>query len=188
MKKVLIVDDASVVRFMIKKILMQGDFEIVGEAVNGIDALTKYKELRPDIVTMDITMPEADGIQATKDIIAFDENAKVVIMSGIEQKEMLWQAIKAGAASYIVKPFENDRVISTLNEVIEKTVVTEFGLWILDPLFSIFSQSEFRNLKCVGGITIPARTCRSDGLATGFSPFYTDDRRQKMALTKNGNR
>ena len=120
MKKVLIVDDASVVRLMIKKALKEGDFEIVGEAVNGIDALTKYKELRPDIVTMDITMPEADGIQATKDIIAFDENAKVVIMSGIEQKEMLWQAIKAGAASYIVKPFENDRVLSTLNEVIGK--------------------------------------------------------------------
>jgi two-component system chemotaxis response regulator CheY len=120
MKKVLIVDDASVVRLMIKKALKEGDFEIVGEAVNGIDALTKYKELRPDIVTMDITMPEADGIQATKDIIAFDENAKVVIVSGIEQKEMLWQAIKAGAASYIVKPFENDRVISTLNEVIGK--------------------------------------------------------------------
>ncbi len=117
MKKVLIVDDASVVRLMIRKVLMQGGFEIVGEAVNGIDALTKYKELRPDVVTMDITMPEADGIQATKDIIAFDEDAKVVILSGIDQKEMLWQAIKAGAASYIVKPFENDRVLSTLKEV-----------------------------------------------------------------------
>ena len=117
MKKVLIVDDASVVRLMIKKVLKEGDFEIVGEAVNGIDALAKYKELRPDVVTMDITMPEADGIQATKDIIAFDENAKVVIMSGIDQKEMLWQAIKAGAASYIVKPFENDRVLTTLKEV-----------------------------------------------------------------------
>ncbi len=117
MKKVLIVDDASVVRLMIRKVLMQGGFEIVGEAVNGIDALTKYKELRPDVVTMDITMPEADGIQATKDIIAFDEDAKVVILSGIDQKEMLWQAIKAGAASYSVKPFENDRVLSTLKEV-----------------------------------------------------------------------
>jgi len=117
MKKVLIVDDASVVRLMIKKVLNKGDFEIVGEAANGTEALTKYKDLRPDVVTMDITMPEVDGIQATKDIMAFDENAKVVIMSGIDQKEMLWQAIKAGAVSYIVKPFENDRVISTLNEV-----------------------------------------------------------------------
>lgn len=117
MKKVLIVDDASVVRLMIRKVLMQDDFEIVGEAVNGVEALTKYKELRPDVVTMDITMPEVDGIQATKDIIAFDENAKVVILSGIDQKEMLWQAIKAGAASYIVKPFENERVLSALKEV-----------------------------------------------------------------------
>ncbi|MBT6045497.1 MAG: response regulator [Candidatus Scalindua sp.] len=118
MKRVLIVDDASVVRLMIRKVLTQSGFEMAGEAVNGIDALAKYKELMPDVGTMDITMPEVDGIQATKDIIAFDENAKVVIMSGIDQKEMLWQAIKAGAASYIVKPFEKDRLISTLNEVI----------------------------------------------------------------------
>ncbi len=117
MKKVLIVDDASVVRLMIKKVLKQGGFEIAGEAVNGIDALIKYKELRPDVVTMDITMPEADGIQATKDIIAFDEDAKIIILSGIDQKEMLWQAIKAGAVSYIVKPFENDRVLTALKEV-----------------------------------------------------------------------
>ncbi len=117
MKRVLIVDDASVVRLIIKKALQQGGFEIVGEAINGIDALAKYKELKPDIVTMDITMPEADGIQATKDIIAFDENAKIVMLSGIDQKEMLWKAIKAGAASYIVKPFENDRILATLNDV-----------------------------------------------------------------------
>jgi two-component system chemotaxis response regulator CheY len=117
MKRVLIVDDASVVRLLIKKVLVKGGFEIVGEAVNGVDALAKYKELKPDIVTMNITMPEADGIQATKDIIAFDANAKIVMLSGIDQKEMLWQAIKAGSSSYIVKPFENDRILSTLNEV-----------------------------------------------------------------------
>lgn len=118
MKRVLIVDDASVVRLLIKKVLLQNDFEIAGEATNGADALAKYKELKPDIVTMDITMPEVDGIQATKDIVAFDENAKIVMLSGIDQKEMLWQAIKAGAASYIVKPFENARILSTLNEVL----------------------------------------------------------------------
>lgn len=119
MKKVLIVDDASVVRLMMKKILNQGDFTVVGEAANGREALEKYKELRPDVVTMDMVMPEADGIQATKDITAFDTNAKVVIVSGIDQKEMLMQAIKAGASSYIVKPFEYERVISTLNEILE---------------------------------------------------------------------
>ena len=118
MKKVLIVDDASVARLMIKRILTQSDFTIIGEATNGKDALVKYKELKPDVVTMDMIMPEADGIQATKDIIAFDKNAKVVIVSGIDQKEMLAQAINAGASSYIVKPFESDRVISTLNEVL----------------------------------------------------------------------
>jgi two-component system, chemotaxis family, chemotaxis protein CheY len=118
MKRVLIVDDANVARLMIKKVLQQNDFEIVGEAVNGIDALTKYKELKPDLVTMDITMPEADGIQATKDIIAFDADAKIVMLSGIDQKEMLWKAIKAGASSYVVKPFENDRILSTLNDVL----------------------------------------------------------------------
>lgn len=120
MKRVLIVDDACVVRLMIKKAI-KNDFETVGEASNGLEALTKYKELRPDVVTMDITMPEVDGIQATKDIIAFDENAKIVMMSGIDQKEMLTRAIKAGAASYIVKPFENDRIISTLNEVTDNS-------------------------------------------------------------------
>ncbi len=118
MKKVLIVDDASVARLIIKKILTQSDFTIIGEATNGKDALVKYKELKPDVVTMDMVMPEADGIQATKDILAFDKNAKVVIVSGIDQKEMLAQAINAGASSYIVKPFESDRVISTLNEVL----------------------------------------------------------------------
>ncbi len=117
MKRVLIVDDASVVRLMLKKAL-KADFEVVGEATNGVDALDKYKELKPDVVTMDITMPEADGIQATKDIIAFDVDAKIVMMSGIDQKEMLTQAIKAGASSYIVKPFEKERIVSTLNDVI----------------------------------------------------------------------
>ncbi len=118
MKKVLIVDDTSVVRLMMKKVLKQGGFEVVGEVTNGKDALEKYKELKPDVVTMDMIMPEADGIQATKDIIAYDEDAKVVMVSGIDQKEMLMQAIKAGASAYIVKPFESDRVIKTLNEVI----------------------------------------------------------------------
>ncbi|HDY68519.1 hypothetical protein LCGC14_1837020 [marine sediment metagenome] len=109
----------STQKLLIKKILKQDDFTIVGEAANGKDALVKYKELRPDVVTMDMIMPEADGLQATKDILAFDRNAKGVIVSSIYQKEMLVQAIKAGASSYIVKPFESNRVISALNEVLK---------------------------------------------------------------------
>ncbi|GJQ58723.1 MAG: response regulator [Candidatus Scalindua sp. AMX11] len=119
MKKVLVVDDASVVRLMMKKVLKEGGFEIVGEATNGREAITQFKELHPDIVTMDMVMPDADGIQATREIVAFDKNAKVVMVSGIEQKEMLMKAIQAGASSYIVKPFDADRVILTLNEVLE---------------------------------------------------------------------
>ena len=117
MKKLLVVDDASVVRLMVKKILNESDFEIVGEAKDGKEALEKYKELKPDIVTMDLVMPEVDGIQATKDILAYDEKAKIVILSGIDQREMLMQAINAGACSYVVKPFETDRLITALNEV-----------------------------------------------------------------------
>lgn len=118
MKKLLIVDDASVVRLMIKKVLKGSDFTIVGEAKNGREAFEKYKALKPDVVTMDLVMPEVDGIQATRDIVSFDKNAKVVIVSGIDQREMLMRAIDAGACSYIVKPFEADRVIATLSEVL----------------------------------------------------------------------
>ncbi len=118
MKKVLVVDDASVVRMMMKKVLKGSGFEVVGEAANGSEALEKYKELKPDVVTMDMVMPEADGIQATRDIVEFDKDAKVVIVSGIDQRELLMKAIDAGASSYIVKPFESDRVIATLNEVL----------------------------------------------------------------------
>ncbi len=118
MKKVLVVDDASVVRLMIKKVLKGSEFTVVGEAANGKEALEKYKKLNPDVVTMDMVMPEADGIQATKDIVSYDKNAKVVIVSGIDQREMLMKAIDAGACSYIVKPFESDRVIATLSEVL----------------------------------------------------------------------
>lgn len=118
MKKLLIVDDASVVRLMIRKVLKESDFTIVGEAKNGREAFEKYKDLKPDVVTMDLVMPEVDGIQATRDIVSFDKNAKVIIVSGIDQREMLMRAIDAGACSYIVKPFEADRVITTLNEVL----------------------------------------------------------------------
>lgn len=118
MKKLLIVDDASVVRLMIRKVLKESDYTVVGEAKNGKEALEKYKDLNPDVVTMDLVMPVVDGIQATSDIVSFDKDAKVIIVSGIDQREMLMRAIEAGASSYIVKPFEADRVIATLNEVL----------------------------------------------------------------------
>lgn len=117
MKKILIVDDAKVIRMLIKRLLTQHGYEVAGEAGNGREALEKYKELRPDAVTMDIIMPEVDGIQGLKDILAFDKQAKVIIISAIDQRDSLTDAIRNGATDYVVKPFEDDRMISTLNNI-----------------------------------------------------------------------
>jgi len=116
MKKVLVVDDALFMRVSIKKTLIEHDFEVVGEAVNGFDAIEKYKELRPDIVTMDITMPELTGIDALKAIMEFDANAKIVMITALGQEEMVRQAIVLGAKSFIVKPFKEEQIVSTLNK------------------------------------------------------------------------
>jgi two-component system chemotaxis response regulator CheY len=116
--KILIVDDAAFMRMMIKDILSKNGFEVVGEANDGAQAVVKYKELSPDLVTMDITMPEMDGITALKEIKKFDPNAKVIMCSAMGQQAMVIDAIQAGAKDFIVKPFQADRVI----EAIKKTI------------------------------------------------------------------
>ncbi len=118
-KKILIVDDAPVIRLMLKDILQHYDYEVVGEAGNGVIAVEKYKQLKPDLVTMDITMPEKDGIEALGDILAFDKNAKVVMVTAIDQRDSLMSAIRLGASDYIVKPFEDDRVISAVRKALQ---------------------------------------------------------------------
>lgn len=118
MAKVLIVDDAAFMRMMIKDILEKNNFEIVGEASNGLIAVELYKKERPDVVTMDITMPDMDGIQAVKAIKEFDPNAKVVMCSAMGQQSMVMDAIKAGAKDFIVKPFQADRVLEAINKVL----------------------------------------------------------------------
>lgn len=118
MKKVLIVDDAAFMRMMVKDILQKNGFEVVGEGCNGIQAVELYKQERPDVVTMDITMPEMDGIEAVKQIKAFDPNAKVVMCSAMGQQSMVMDAIKAGARDFIVKPFQADRVLEAINKVL----------------------------------------------------------------------
>jgi two-component system chemotaxis response regulator CheY len=118
MAKVLIVDDAAFMRMMIKDILEKNNFEIVGEASNGLIAVDLYKKERPDVVTMDITMPDMDGIQAVKAIKEFDPNAKVVMCSAMGQQSMVMDAIKAGAKDFIVKPFQADRVLEAINKVL----------------------------------------------------------------------
>ncbi len=117
-QKILVVDDAAFMRMMIKDIVTKNGFEVVGEAENGAIAVTKYKELSPDLVLMDITMPEVDGIQAVKQIKAFDANAKVVMCSAMGQQAMVIEAIQAGAKDFIVKPFQADRILEAIKKVL----------------------------------------------------------------------
>ncbi|RDU23685.1 response regulator [Anaerosacchariphilus polymeriproducens] len=119
MKKVLIVDDAVFMRLAIKSMLENNGFEDIEEAQNGIEALQKFKELKPDIVTMDITMPEMNGLEALKAILDYDHNAKIVMVSSMGQEEKVKQAIMYGAKSFIVKPFKEELVIKVLKKILE---------------------------------------------------------------------
>lgn len=116
--KVLIVDDAAFMRMMIKDILTKNGFEVVGEAENGAKAVEKYQELRPDLTTMDITMPEMDGISAVKQIKKLDPNAKVIMCSAMGQQAMVIEAIQSGARDFIVKPFQPDRVLEAIRKAV----------------------------------------------------------------------
>ena len=116
--KVLIVDDAAFMRMMLRDILSKNGFDVVGEADNGKVAVQMYKELKPDVVTMDITMPEMDGIAAVKEIKAGDPAAKVVMVSAMGQQAMVIEAIRSGAADFIVKPFQPDRVLEALGKAL----------------------------------------------------------------------
>lgn len=116
--RILIVDDAAFMRMMLKDILNKNGYDVCGEAGNGNEALDKYKELKPDLVTLDITMPEKDGISALKDIRAFDSNAKCVMCSAMGQQAMVIEAIQSGAKDFIVKPFQADRVLESIRKVL----------------------------------------------------------------------
>lgn len=118
-KSVMICDDAAFMRMMIRDILTKNGFAVAGEAENGLKAIEKYKETTPDLVLMDITMPEMDGIQALKEIKKIDENAKVVMCSAMGQQAMVIESIQAGARDFIVKPFQADRVIEAVKKVLE---------------------------------------------------------------------
>lgn len=115
--KILVVDDASFMRMRSARLLQQAGHEVV-EAENGQDAVARYREERPDLVLMDITMPVMDGIAATSAIRQYDPNAKVVIVSALGQQSMVLSAVKAGARDFIVKPFEPDRVMEIVRKFI----------------------------------------------------------------------
>ena len=116
--KVLIVDDAAFMRMMIKDILEKNGYDVVGEASNGLVAVDLYKKEKPDVVTMDIKMPDMDGIEAVKQIRTFDPNAKIIMCSAMGQQSMVMDAIKSGAKDFIVKPFQADRVLEAIKKVI----------------------------------------------------------------------
>lgn len=118
MSKVLIVDDAAFMRMMIKDILTKNGYEVIGEASNGLKAVELYKKERPDVVTMDITMPEMDGIEAVKAIKAFDAGARIIMCSAMGQQSMVMDAIRAGARDFIVKPFQADRVLEAIGKAL----------------------------------------------------------------------
>ena len=117
MTRVLIVDDAAFMRMMIKDILEKNGYDVVAEANNGIKAVEMYKREKPDIVTMDITMPDMDGIEAVKAIREFDPSAKIIMCSAMGQQSMVMDAIRAGAKDFVVKPFQPDRVLEAISKI-----------------------------------------------------------------------
>ena len=117
-KNILICDDAAFMRMMIKDILTKNVYNIVGEAENGAKAVEKYAELKPDLVLMDITMPEMDGIEALKKIKAADANASIIMCSAMGQQAMVIESIQSGAKDFIVKPFQADRVLEAVQKVV----------------------------------------------------------------------
>ena len=115
-ERILVVDDAAFMRMMLKDILTKSGFEIAGEAENGLRAIECYKEVSPDLVLMDITMPELDGIGAVKQIKAEDPNAKIIMCSAMGQQAMVLESIQAGARDFIVKPFQADRIVEAVKK------------------------------------------------------------------------
>ena len=117
-KNILICDDAAFMRMMIKDILTKNGYTVVGEAENGAKAVEKYAELKPDLVLMDITMPEMDGIQALKKIKEADPSATVIMCSAMGLQAMVIESIQSGAKDFIVKPFQADRVLEAVRKVV----------------------------------------------------------------------
>jgi two-component system, chemotaxis family, chemotaxis protein CheY len=111
MARVLVVDDAAFMRKMVSDALTKGGHEVVGEGANGAEAVTRYQELQPELTTLDITMPEKDGLAALKEIVAMDPDARVIMCSALGQESKVLEAVKSGAKDFVVKPFQPDRIL-----------------------------------------------------------------------------
>ena len=118
MARVLVVDDAAFMRKMVSDALVKGGHEVVGEAGNGNEAVARYQELRPEVTTLDTTMPEKDGLQALQEIMALDPSARVVMCSALGQESKVLESIKIGAKDFVVKPFQPDRVLGAVDKAL----------------------------------------------------------------------
>ena len=118
MARILVVDDAAFMRKMVSDALAKGGHEVVGEAGNGVEALAQFQALKPDLVTLDITMPEKDGLAALAEIMAADPSAKVVMCSALGQESKVLESIKLGAKDFVVKPFQADRVLDAVGKAL----------------------------------------------------------------------
>lgn len=118
MHKIMLVDDAAFVRLALEKILTDNNYEVVAQAATGIEAIQMYKEVKPDLVIMDITMPEMSGIDAVRGIREFDPDAKIIMCSAMGQQSKILDAMTAGASDFIVKPYKEDRVISAVKKAL----------------------------------------------------------------------
>jgi len=116
MTRVLVVDDAMFMRATLKKLLTEAGFEVAGEAENGQVAVERYQELKPDVVMMDITMPEMNGLEALKEIMKIDPGAKVVMCTALGQERTVMEAVEAGAKDYIIKPFKAEKVLAVVKK------------------------------------------------------------------------
>lgn len=118
MARVLIVDDAAFMRKMVSDAVSQGGHEVIGEAANGQEAIERFRELSPEVTTLDITMPEKDGLQALREIMALDPQARVVMCSALGQESKVLESIKIGAKDFVVKPFQADRVLGAIDKAL----------------------------------------------------------------------
>jgi len=116
-RTVLIADDSQFMRFVLKKILEKNGFTVAADVENGMKAVEQYKALKPDLVTMDVVMPGMDGIEATRAIMEFDNNAKVIVVSALGQQPLVNEAMEAGAKDFIVKPFEESKVLDVIKKI-----------------------------------------------------------------------
>jgi len=117
-RRLLVADDAMIIRQIIKDMAINAGWEVVGEAANGQEAIDRYQELKPDAVTLDLVMPEHDGLHALHGIMAFDSEAKILVVSALEQRGVLKDAIKAGASDFVAKPFDKRNLQATLEQMV----------------------------------------------------------------------